>query len=251
MTTSKPIAIILAAGKGSRMGSDRPKVLFEAAGKPLVRWVIDALDEAGVVDKIVVVGYQAEMVQEKLSGLPNLVFAMQQVQRGTGDAVRSAAAALVGRTGPVVIVTGDSPMLRCESVRAILEHLEHTQAACVIGTTFSKNPAGLGRIVRNADGSFQKIIEERDADAEEKRLTEVNMSTYAFRVEDLLFAIDKLTNANAAGEYYLTDCPLLLLEAGKHVEALACLDESEALSVNTLEQLANVDAALTAVRRKI
>jgi bifunctional UDP-N-acetylglucosamine pyrophosphorylase/glucosamine-1-phosphate N-acetyltransferase/UDP-N-acetylglucosamine pyrophosphorylase len=252
MPTAPPIAVILAAGRGTRMGSDLPKVLFEAAGRPLVAWVLEALRAAGIHERIVVVGYGADRVEAKLAGMPGVSFALQKELRGTGDAVASAAGEIrsliagdgPGTSRPVVIVCGDSPMLRPESVRRLLDAFESRKAACLLGTTLATDPSGLGRIVRDSAGRFLKIVEEKDATDEERGITEVNMSTYVFEARDLLDALGRLDNANAAGEYYLTDCPAILLADGKVVDAVACLHPSESLSVNTPEQLAAVDAAL-------
>jgi len=260
MPTSKthahhsPIAVIMAAGRGTRMGGDLPKVLFEAAGKPLVRWVLDALAAAGVTDRIVVVGYRAALVEEALAGLPGVSFALQKEQRGTGDAVAAAASLIEERlrqspsdaSRPVVIVCGDSPMLRPESVTGLLQRFAELEAACLLGTAVTSDPAGLGRIVRNARGAFVGIVEEKDASPEQRGIHEVNMSTYVFEARALLHALSRLNNANAAGEYYITDCPGMLLAEGRVVDAVACLDQSETLSVNTPEQLATVAAALSA-----
>ena len=246
----RPIAVVLAAGKGTRMGSDLPKVVHEAAGKPLVRWVVDALRTAGVDDVIVVVGHRADLVEACLEGLPGVSFATQREQRGTGDAVAAATARIralaEGRSArrPVVIVCGDSPMLRPASVRGLLARFVSSGASCLLGTAITDAPQGLGRIVRDADGRFRRIVEEKDATAAERAIHEVNMSTYVFAAADLLGALAKLDNANASGEYYLTDCPAILLAEGRPVDAVACLDSSETLSVNTPGQLAQVSEAL-------
>lgn len=252
MSQAAPIAIILAAGKGTRMGGDLPKVLFEAAGKPLVRWVLDALAAAGIHDRIVVVGYRAEMVEQELAGTPGVSFALQREQRGTGDAVAAAANAIRARLAdeppdsrrPVVIVCGDSPMLRPESVTGLLREFNDRRASCLLGTAVTDDPNGLGRIVRDARGRFTRIVEQKDAAPEERGIREVNMSTYVFEARDLLQSLADLRPDNAAGEYYITDCPGMLLAAGKVVDAIPCLDASETLSVNTPEQLAAVAAAL-------
>jgi bifunctional UDP-N-acetylglucosamine pyrophosphorylase/glucosamine-1-phosphate N-acetyltransferase/UDP-N-acetylglucosamine pyrophosphorylase len=246
----QPMAVVLAAGKGTRMGSDLPKVVHEAAGRPLVRWVVDALREAGIGEIIVVVGHRAELVEASLADVPGLSFATQKQQRGTGDAVAAAAAGIEARLSddrrrPVVIVCGDSPMLRPESVRGLLARLAESDASCLVGTAVTDDPQGLGRIVRDQDGHFLRIVEQKDACPEERAIREVNMSTYVFEARDLLRALSRLNNANASGEYYLTDCPGLLLDEGLVVEAVACLHQSESLSVNTPDQLAAVAAALS------
>jgi bifunctional UDP-N-acetylglucosamine pyrophosphorylase/glucosamine-1-phosphate N-acetyltransferase len=247
-----PIAVIMAAGRGTRMGGDLPKVLFEAAGKPLVGWVLDALAAAGVTDRIVVVGYRAELVEAALAGLPGVSFAVQKEQRGTGDAVAAAAALIAERMArapsdahrPVVVVCGDSPMLRPQSVVDLLHRFRELRAACLLGTAVTQDASGLGRIVRDPQGRFVGIVEEKDATAAQRAIREVNMSTYVFEARALLDSLSRLGNANAAGEYYITDCPGMLLAEGRVVEAVDCLDRSETLSVNTPEQLAAVAAAL-------
>ncbi len=253
-----PIAVVLAAGKGTRMGSDLPKVLHEAAGKPLVTWVLEALAAAGIHDRIVVVGYGAERVERALADMPGVTFALQREQRGTGDAVAAAAAAIRSRIDvdpsgsrrPVVIVCGDSPMLRPESVAGLLDAWAVREASCLLGTAVTADPTGLGRIVRDPAGRFLRIVEQKDASDAERAIREVNMSTYVFEAGDLLRALAGLRPDNAAGEYYITDCPGMLLREGRTVDAVACLDASETLSVNTSEQLAAVAVALKNRSRK-
>jgi len=247
-----PIAVILAAGKGTRMASDLPKVLHEAAGKPLVTWVLEALAAAGIHDRIVVVGYGAELVERALAGMPGVSFALQQQQRGTGDAVAAAADAIQARIAhdapdgrrPVVIVCGDSPMLRATSVTGLLAEWTARNASCLLGTAVTADPTGLGRIVRDAAGRFLRIVEQKDASPAELAIDEVNMSTYVFDARDLLRTLAELRPDNAAGEYYITDCPGMLLREGRVVDAVAFFDASETLSVNTPEQLAAVAVAL-------
>jgi bifunctional UDP-N-acetylglucosamine pyrophosphorylase/glucosamine-1-phosphate N-acetyltransferase/UDP-N-acetylglucosamine pyrophosphorylase len=200
---SPPVAVIMAAGRGTRMGGDQPKVLFEAAGKPLVRWVLDALAAAGVLDRIVVVGYRAALVEAALAGLPGVSFAVQREQRGTGDAVAAATATIEERLRcvplsarlPVVIVCGDSPMLRPESIRGLLQQFAARPTACLLGTALATDHSGLGRIVRDATGRFVKIVEEKDATAEQRGIQEVNMSTYVFEAAALLDALARLEAA--------------------------------------------------------
>jgi bifunctional UDP-N-acetylglucosamine pyrophosphorylase/glucosamine-1-phosphate N-acetyltransferase/UDP-N-acetylglucosamine pyrophosphorylase len=251
---AKPVAIVLAAGRGTRMGGDLPKVLAEAAGQSLLAWVLEALAAAGVEDRVVVVGYRGELVEREVAGKPGVSIVWQREQRGTGDAVAAASAAIRRRVEqsagplPVVVVCGDSPMLRPASVKGLLEAFEGQRAACILGTARTANPEGLGRIVRDAGGRFLRIVEEKDATPAERAIAEVNMSTYVFDGAELLWALDHLRSDNASGEYYLTDCPSLLDARGRAVDALPCLDASETLSVNTPQQLAAVDAALRGLR---
>jgi len=234
-------AIVLAAGKGTRMKSDLPKVLFEVCGRPMVSFVIDTLKSAGIERIIVVVGYRADLVRDALSDFDGLVFVEQTEQHGTGHAVLVCRDELIGSEGSVVIVTGDSPLLQRDSVAALLAEAESSGAACVLGTLHKDNPQGLGRVVRDRSGGFEAIVEERDATAEQRAITEVNMSAYVFNCRDLLHALDRLTNDNRQREYYVTDAPGILKGEGKEVRALPVLKPCEALSVNTVDELTIVE----------
>lgn len=238
------LAIVLAAGKGTRMQSELPKVLVPVAGRPMVRYVIDALREAGVGEVVVVVGYRAELVRDELAGEAGIDFALQAEQLGTGHAVMQCRPRLAAHDGPVVVVTGDSPMLQPSSVRALLAEFASTRPACLLGTAQRDDPAGLGRVVRDAGGRFTGIVEHKDCTPQQLAITEVNMSTYVFDSAELLASLDGLTTKNAQGEYYVTDCPGLMLAAGKDVRALAALQPCEALSVNTVADLAVVEAEM-------
>ena len=237
-------AIVLAAGKGTRMKSDLPKVLFEVCGRPMVSFVIDTLKSAGVERIIVVVGYRADLVHETLSEYDDLLFVEQTEQLGTGHAVMVCRDELAAREGSVVIVTGDSPLLQQDSVGSLLAEAESSGAACVIGTLHKDNPQGLGRIVRDSDGAFAAIVEEKDATPDQRAISEVNMSTYVFDRRELLRALDQLTNDNRQQEYYITDCPGILKGEGKEVRALPVLQPCEALSVNTVAELTIVEDEL-------
>lgn len=226
------------------MKSDLPKVLCEAAGKSLVRYVIEALRKAGVGRIVVVVGYQADRVKEHLADVPDLEFALQEEQLGTGHAVMMCRQSLEGHQGPVVVVAGDSPMMQASSIQALLQEFAGSEPACLLGTLRHPDPTGLGRIVRDEDGYFVGIVEHKDATEEQRAINEVNMSTYVFDGPSMLAALDSLTTDNQQNEYYLTDLPAILLAAGKPVRALPVLQPIEALSVNTPDHLAEVEKAL-------
>jgi bifunctional UDP-N-acetylglucosamine pyrophosphorylase/glucosamine-1-phosphate N-acetyltransferase len=238
------MAVVLAGGRGTRMQSDLPKVLFPVHGRPMIHWVLDALDRAGVGEKVVVVGYRAELVQEELHGRAGVRFALQQQQLGTGHAVQMAIPYLKEHSGTVLVVAGDSPMVQTSSLQRLLDRFTGTDAACLLGTLIKENPKGLGRILRDTEGRFSAIIEEKDATESQKAIREVNMSTYLFRVQPLLEALAALGNENAQGEYYLTDCPSLMMARGYAVEARAELEPCESLSINTLDELKLVEAAM-------
>ena len=239
-----PVAIVLAAGLGKRMKSDLPKVLIPVLGRPMIEYVLDALAAAEIKRIIVVVGHRADDVKGLLAGRLGVEFAVQSERRGTGHAARMAQPLLAGHSGPVVIVAGDSPLLQSSSLQKLLEHFASHKPACLLGTLHKPNPVGLGRIVRDVDRNFIGIVEERDATAGQKLITEVNMSTYVFAGPELLHALDKIKNDNDQGEYYLTDCPGILRSEGKLVEALPILKACEALSINTPEELKQVEAEM-------
>jgi bifunctional UDP-N-acetylglucosamine pyrophosphorylase/glucosamine-1-phosphate N-acetyltransferase/UDP-N-acetylglucosamine pyrophosphorylase len=241
MPTAEPLAIILAAGKGKRMASELPKVLVPVCGRAMIRYVIDAVRAAGVHRLLIVVGYRADLVRRELVGEPDLEFVVQSEQLGTGHAVMMCRERLELHEGPVLIVAGDSPMVQPSSLSALLVNFAADRLACLLGTAQKPNPAGLGRVVRNKKGGFQAIVEERDATPAQRAITEVNLSTYVFRPEDLLSSLQQLTANNVQGEYYLTDCPGVLEAAGKRVDALCVLKPCEALSINSPEELAIVE----------
>ncbi len=238
---TSPLAIVLAAGKGTRMESDLPKVLIPACGRPMIEYVIDALGQAGVGRMLVVVGYRADDVRAALAHRSEVSCVDQIEQHGTGHAVMMCRGQIADHRGPVLVVTGDSPLIRTESVRSLLELYASVQPACILGTLHKDDPQGLGRIVRNEQGDFLGIVEERDATPAQRMITEVNMSTYVFDAVELPPTLDRLTNDNRQGEYYITDCPGILRGAGKDVRAQPVLKPCEALSVNHAAELAVVE----------
>lgn len=223
------------------MASDLPKVLLPVCGRPMIRFVIDAVRTAGAERILVVVGYRADLVRRELAGEPGVEFIEQTEQLGTGHAVMICRDQLAGNRGPVLIVAGDSPMVQVSSLRALLAEFDARRPACLLGTAVKPDPAGLGRIVRDENGQFRAIAEEKDATPDERAINEVNLSTYVFRPDSLLAALEQLTANNVQGEYYLTDCPGVLKEAGEAVEALCVLQPCEALSINTPDELAAVE----------
>jgi len=243
-----PLAVVLAAGKGTRMGSDDPKVLCKVLDRPMIEYVLDSLAAAGVKRVVAVVGYRAAQVREQLAARPEVEFALQEEQLGTGHAVQMAHEALAEHEGPVIIVAGDSPMLQAESLQELLAKFEAAKPACLLGTLLHENPAGLGRIVRDANGGFEAIVEHKDATPEQRGINEVNMSTYIFDAAALRQSLAQLSDDNQQGEYYLTDCPGILKAAGEKVIAEPALRACEALSINTPADLQLVEQAMKAMQ---
>ena len=228
------------------MNSDLPKVLCRVVDRPMIHFVLDAADQAGIGKKIIVVGYEAEQVRAELDsrGQDDLVYALQNEQLGTGHAVQMCSEHLQGHRGLTLVIAGDSPLVQAESLRTLIDHFDRTRPALLLGTLTKDNPEGLGRILRNEDGQFLGIVEHKDATEAERQTKEVNMSTYLFSTPDLVWALSNLSNENAQGEYYLTDCARLLREAGRDVEAFPVLKECESLSINNPDELALVDQTM-------
>ncbi len=232
------------------MKSDLPKVLVEVCGRPMIEYVLDALAEGGVRRTIVVVGYRAELVRDALKHRDGIEFADQTEQLGTGHAVMVCRDRLADHDGAVVVVTGDAPLTQSKSIAALLAEFDRSKPACVLGTAHKPNPEGLGRVVRDAEGNFVAVVEEKEATEQQRKITEVNMSYYVFDCRDLLPALDDIRSDNSQGEYYLTDCPGVLLGQGKDVLALDVLDPCESLAINTVEQLAVTEAAMKEMAKR-
>lgn len=238
-----PVAIVLAAGKSTRMKSELPKVLHDVCGRPLIEWVLDAARGAGVGKLVVVVGHKADLVKDTLSGASDVSFALQEEQKGTGHAVMMCKEHLEGHNGPVMVLAGDTPLLQGESLKTLVD-AQQAGAACVVGTADTQANFGLGRIVRDANGDFVKIVEQKDATEDEAKITEINTGCFVFDGPLLLEALDEVRPNNVQAEYYLTDCPAILLAKGHKVAASCTLDIHEAKGVNTRVELAAVQATI-------
>ena len=238
------VAVVLAAGRSTRMKSVLPKVLHEVSGRPLIDFVLDAVNAAGVSRTVVIVGHEAERVRQALSGRSGVEFALQAEQKGTGHAVMMCREALAGHRGVVLVLMGDAPLIRPESLAGLISDLTRNNAACVIGTAETDNNHGFGRIVRDARGQFLRIVEQKDATPEEAAIREINVGCYAFDGPALFSALDRIKPVNQQGEYYLTDVCEILRNDGKSVLAANRLTIIEALGVNTRAQLVDVHRVL-------
>jgi bifunctional UDP-N-acetylglucosamine pyrophosphorylase/glucosamine-1-phosphate N-acetyltransferase len=251
MSERRLSAIVLAAGQGTRMRSERPKPLHMLCGRPLVRYVLDALIDSHPDRAVVVVGHGADVVIKKLQEEPGpvpLEFVEQRVQRGTGDAV---AVGLTGLPddldvddGDVLVLPGDTPLLRPETLAALV--LEHrlSGAACTVLTARPEDPTGYGRVIRDKEGRVRRIVEHRDANDAERAVDEVNTSIYVFRRGLLPPALRRLTPENSQSELYLTDVVEVLADAGHPVVSLVAGDPGETQGVNDRLQLAAAEAEL-------
>lgn len=234
----KKCAVILAGGEGKRMGSEKPKTLCEVLGKPMLRWVIDAVKEAGIDDICIVKGYRAEYIDEYVETLPFEVETVLQAERlGTGHAVMMARGFLEERGGSVVILGGDAPFVDAETIRdSLLQHTETASNATVISATVADS-TGYGRIVRNDDGSLKAIVEHKDADDEIRKIKEINSGAYWFDTNALLSVLDSITADNNAKEYYLPDALKLIIAKGDKAGAYVARTADVALGANDPGQL--------------
>ena len=233
---SRQASLILAAGKGTRMGSDLAKVLHTVEGRALVEYVVDTVEELGLEPNVVVVGHQASRVREVLRARPVLI-AEQPEQLGTGDAVRRAAPLLRGFEGTLAILCGDVPFLRASTLRRLIRGHEEGGFDATILTAALADPTGYGRVVRGPEGEVLRIVEHQDASPEELRVREINTSTYCFRYPLLEEALREVTDRNRQGEFYLTDTIAILRRWGRRVGAWAAPDPMEVSGVNTPAQL--------------
>lgn len=248
MTNHAPIAIILAAGKGTRMKSDLPKVLHPIGGRPMVHAVVDACRQAGCGRIILVVGYKQELVRETFAGPAGrgVEFAVQDQQLGTGHAVQVVKPLLereAAATGqPTFVLAGDGPLIRPATLKTLLDRHRGTHAEATLATAVIADPTGYGRIYRDALGKLVGIVEHKECTPQQLQIREVNPSYYCFDVRSLFETLAQVKRNPQSGEYYLTDVPALLLKQGRRVEVIDAVPPEDVLSINTLEQLAEVDA---------
>lgn len=235
-------AVILAAGKGTRMRSKLPKVLHKVGGKAMLQHVLDAADAAGAAEKIVIVGHGAELVENMVGEQGKIV--LQAEQLGTGHAVMQTKEALAGFTGTAMILCGDTPLLDGEELKKFYEAHVQSGAAATVLTAFMDNPFGYGRIVRDADGNVQGIVEEKDADAQQKLIKEINTGIYCLECPLMFDVLATLTCDNAQGEYYLTDVLTKLNEAGQKVGGVVTADSDMVMGINSRRQLAEAESVM-------
>ncbi|MDQ1567380.1 MAG: bifunctional UDP-N-acetylglucosamine pyrophosphorylase / glucosamine-phosphate N-acetyltransferase, partial [Actinomycetota bacterium] len=250
MSHSRPLAaVVLAAGEGTRMKSSVPKVLHPLCGRPMLLYVIGALEELQLERIVVVVGHASERVIKTLHSETDvpLEFVEQRVQRGTGDAVSVGLTVFpddMEEEEDIIVVPGDTPLLRAETLAGLAREHDQSGAAATVLTARLPDPTGYGRIVRGKDGRVEAIVDHWDATEEERAIDEVNTSIYCFRRGLLTPALRRLSPENAQGEYYLTDAIAVLRQAGHKVLAMESPDVAEALGVNDQVQLSEAEEAL-------
>lgn len=238
-------AVILAAGKGTRMKSDLPKVVHTIEGKCLVDYAVEAAMGAGAEDICLVLGYKHEVVRESMAH-KDVSYVLQEEQLGTGHAVKCAKDFL-GDEGQTLILFGDTPLITAETLKCLKDyHVKHDNAVTVLSAII-EDPTGYGRIIRDADGNFVKSVEHKDASEAELKSHEINSGMYIFETKELKEALDKIQPNNAQGEYYLPDALTIIKDKGLSVDAFALDDPEDITGVNDQEQL---KSAAVVIRRR-
>jgi bifunctional UDP-N-acetylglucosamine pyrophosphorylase/glucosamine-1-phosphate N-acetyltransferase len=241
--------VILAAGKGTRMKSGLPKVLHRAAGLPLIDHVLRTAHSLQPSSTVVIVGHQAELLKDALGKRPGLSLATQEPQLGTGHALLQAEPALRGARGTVVLLSGDVPLLRAETLERLRDVHQRSSAAATVLTAMVDEPHGYGRIVRDG-GDIAAIVEHKDASDAQRAIREINSGIYAFDLAPLFDALREIGSSNAQGEYYLPDLVTIYRARGLKVETVVLEDAREILGVNSRQELAEVAGVLKATKNE-
>lgn len=228
-------AIILAAGKGTRMKSDLPKVVHTIEDKCLVDYVIEAVREAGAEEVCLVVGYKNEIVKNTIQH-KDVSFVLQEEQLGTGHAVKCASD-FIGEEGEVMILAGDTPLVTPETVKSLVAYHKKNNDAVTALSALIDDPTGYGRIIRDEHGNFIKNVEHKDANEIERKSHEINSGMYLFDAKALKEALEEITPNNAQGEYYLPDTLEIIRKKGLRVDAYALKSPEDIMGVNDKEQL--------------
>jgi UDP-N-acetylglucosamine pyrophosphorylase len=235
--------LILAAGLGKRMNSDLPKVLHKVNGKPMVEYSIELSHRLHSDRTILIVGYKKELVVDATKSF-DVEFVIQEPQNGTGHAVMVCDEALIGFDGDVLVLYGDVPLLKDETMSQMIEMHRATEAVGTVLTARLDNPFNYGRIIRDDKGLVTRIVEEKDATEEERKVNEINSGIYVFRKRDLFDALEKINPSSVTGELYLTDVFEVFADEGKKVCAFVADNPNEILGVNNPDQLKAVEEVL-------
>ncbi len=238
------VIVILAAGKGTRMKSDKAKVLHILSGRPMIMHVVDTAVNVAGENIIIVVGNQAEKVKEVVSANADVSFALQNEQRGTGHAVQCALPELSKGCNNVLILSGDVPLIKSSTIRDLIaDHVNNENDVTVLGVSL-ENPFGYGRIVENKSGGVEKIVEETDADELEKNITTVNSGIYCVKRNFLEISLSEIKSNNKQNEIYLTDIVEIAKNHHNTIGLKMCEDQTEVMGINTSRDLLNVETML-------
>ena len=229
------MAIVMAAGKGTRMKSKKSKLVQKIYGKEIVKRAVENAEKAGIKDIVAVVGYQKEEVMEVLGD--SVQYAFQEEMLGTGHAVMQAKEFLAGKKGKVLVLNGDVPLLRPETLNKLVEKSIENREYATLLTAIYDNPTGYGRIIRDEGGNIKGIVEEKDTKASQRKIKEINAGIYCFDIEELLAALEKIKPNNAQGEYYITDVISIMNKKGLKTGAVIVEDNTEILGINDRIQL--------------
>ena len=242
--------VILAAGKGTRMKSARPKVLHPLAGRPIVDHVLRTTAELKPARTILVIGHGAEEVRQSLSSWPDLQFVVQSPQHRTGHALLQTEPILQGENRTVLLLYADVPLLSAATLQRLLETHRSARASATVLTAELADPYGYGRIVRDRSGSIERIVEERDASGSERSIREINSGIYALELESLFESLERLATDNTQGEYYLTDLVAMHRQGGKRVETLCLSSADELRGINSRVDLAELSSVVRARKNR-
>ena len=245
-------AIILAAGVSSRMNTQLPKVLHEVCGRPMLAYVLDACREVGITKIFVVVGFGADQVERYFAEAKDITWVQQQEQLGTAHAVMCCKEYLKDFQGETLVLCGDGPLIRSQTLKTLIEKHEAGQSAATLATAVLDDPSGYGRIIRDKYGNIQGIVEDSDCTKEQLAVTEVNPSYYLFNNQILFEALEKVKPDNVKKEYYLTDAVSGIIATGHRVMAVTAVRPEEAMGVNSREQLSSASKIMQRrVQRKL
>ena len=229
------IAIVMAAGKGTRMKSKKSKLVQKIYGKEIIKRSVENAQKAGIEDIVAIVGYQKEEIQEVLGN--TVKYATQEEQLGTGHAVMQTTQFLEGKKGKVLVLNGDVPLIRPETLKKLVEKSTENKEYATLLTAIYDDPTGYGRIIRDEGGNIKGIVEHKDATEEQKEIKEINAGIYCFDIEELLKALKEIKPNNVQGEYYLTDVIKIMNDKGLKTGAVIVEDNTEILGINDRIQL--------------
>jgi UDP-N-acetylglucosamine pyrophosphorylase len=240
ITSTNRMAVILAAGKGTRMKSELPKVALPVAGKPMIQHVLEQLQPLGLSRIAVVVGYRKEEVMNRIDSesFPNVVYAEQVEQKGTAHALLAAKEAIGTEPGELLVTAGDMPLIQTSTYTQLFESQESQKTAASVLSSIQEDPTGYGRLVRDADGFLERIVEEKDADEETKKIRESNAGTYIFESPGIFEILTNIDSQNKQNEYYLPDAVQVYRSQGRKVGTFVLPDSNQTLGANTVDELA-------------